>query len=54
MLHGIREGVIGVDRSGSINLMNWEAARLLGLDDSALGRPLAQVVDSTGLTNPTP
>jgi two-component system CitB family sensor kinase len=49
MLHGIREGVIGLDRSGSINLMNREAARLLGLDDSALGRPLAQVAGSVAL-----
>jgi two-component system CitB family sensor kinase len=49
MLHGIREGVIGLDRAGSINLLNQEASRLLGLDQSALGRPLSQVVQSPAL-----
>jgi two-component system, CitB family, sensor kinase len=44
MLHGVREGAITVDASGRITLLNDEAKRLLGLDESALGRPLAEIV----------
>lgn len=44
MLHAVREGAITVDANGRITLLNDEAQRLLGLDDSALGRPLAEVV----------
>ncbi len=40
MLHGIREGVVALDRSGRIRLLNDEAERLLGLGAEALGRPL--------------
>jgi two-component system CitB family sensor kinase len=32
MLHGIREGVVALDRTGRIRLMNDEAQRLLGLE----------------------
>lgn len=38
MLHGIREGVVALDRSGRIRLLNDEAHRLLGIDDEAVGR----------------
>ncbi|MET8452725.1 sensor histidine kinase [Streptomyces sp. NPDC005209] len=38
MLHGIREGVVALDRGGRIRLFNDEARRLLGLDDEAVGR----------------
>ncbi|MET9548472.1 sensor histidine kinase [Streptomyces sp. NPDC006627] len=40
MLHGIREGVVALDRAGRIRLLNDEAQRLLGLGAEALGRPL--------------
>ncbi|MFF8654178.1 sensor histidine kinase [Streptomyces huasconensis] len=40
MLHGIREGVVALDRSGRVRLLNDEAQRLLGLGAEALGRPL--------------
>ncbi len=40
MLHGIREGVVALDRAGRIRLLNDEAQRLLGLDGEAIGRPL--------------
>ncbi|WP_372345273.1 ATP-binding protein [Streptomyces sp. KL116D] len=40
MLHGIREGVVALDRGGRIRLLNDEAQRLLGLDAEAIGRPL--------------
>ncbi|MFI6877158.1 ATP-binding protein [Streptomyces sp. NPDC050400] len=40
MLHGIREGVVALDRGGRIRLLNDEAQRLLGLDAQAIGRPL--------------
>ncbi|PTN00440.1 ATP-binding protein [Streptomyces sp. VMFN-G11Ma] len=38
MLHGIREGVVALDRSGRIRLLNDEAHRLLSIDDEAIGR----------------
>jgi two-component system, CitB family, sensor kinase len=44
MLHGVREGAITVDACGRVTLLNDEAKRLLDLDESALGRPLAEVV----------
>ncbi|HXH96044.1 MAG TPA: sensor histidine kinase [Gaiellaceae bacterium] len=46
MLHGIREGAIATDASGHVTLLNDEAQRLLGLDPSALGRPLDEIVPS--------
>ena len=44
MLHAVREGAVTVDAGGRITLLNDEAKRLLDLDDSALGRPFADVV----------
>ena len=44
MLHAVREGAITVDANGHVTLLNDEAKRLLDLDESALGRPLADVV----------
>lgn len=38
MLHGIREGVVALDRSGRIRLLNDEAQRLLGIGEEAVGR----------------
>ncbi|MFF9719257.1 ATP-binding protein [Streptomyces sp. NPDC014603] len=38
MLHGIREGVVALDRAGRVRLLNDEARRLLGLGDEAVGR----------------
>ncbi|MFF0595647.1 sensor histidine kinase [Streptomyces antibioticus] len=38
MLHGIREGVVALDRAGHVRLLNDEARRLLDLGDEALGR----------------
>ncbi|WP_369211771.1 ATP-binding protein [Streptomyces flavofungini] len=40
MLHGIREGVVALDRAGRIRLLNDEAQRLLGLGAEAIGQPL--------------
>ncbi|MFB7933409.1 ATP-binding protein [Streptomyces sp. NPDC056039] len=37
MLHGIREGVVALDRTGRIRLLNDEAQRLLSIDDAAVG-----------------
>ncbi|MFE3942517.1 ATP-binding protein [Streptomyces sp. NPDC059118] len=44
MLHGIREGVVALDRTGRIRLLNDEAQRLLGLGPDAAGRPLDAVL----------
>ncbi|WP_405450947.1 sensor histidine kinase [Streptomyces achromogenes] len=38
MLHGIREGVVALDRGGRIRLLNDEARRLLAIGDEALGQ----------------
>ncbi len=53
MLMGIREGVIGLDADGRINLVNPEASRLLGVDERHLGRRLAEVLPSTALESLT-
>ncbi|RPK57329.1 Sensor histidine kinase DcuS [Streptomyces sp. ADI96-02] len=45
MLHGIREGVVALDGTGRIRLLNDEAQRLLGLGPDAAGRPLEEVLD---------
>ncbi len=45
VLHAVREGLVLVDGSGRVQLLNDEARRLLHLDDSALGRR----VDELGL-----
>ncbi|MGW4029383.1 ATP-binding protein [Streptomyces sp. NPDC004838] len=44
MLHGIREGVVALDASGRVRLMNDEAQRLLGLESDGKGLPLEQVL----------
>lgn len=46
MLHGIREGVVALDRTGRIRLMNDEAQRLLGIGPEATGRPLEEALGS--------
>ncbi|MBX9397624.1 sensor histidine kinase [Streptomyces sp. TRM72054] len=38
MLHGIREGVVALDRTGRVRLLNDEAQRLLGIGHEAVGR----------------
>ncbi|MCW2699343.1 MAG: Two component signal transduction histidine kinase regulating citrate/malate metabolism [Blastococcus sp.] len=40
MLHGIREGVVGLDLRGRVTLINDEAVRLLRIPGDALGRTL--------------
>ncbi|NKI42808.1 sensor histidine kinase [Streptomyces physcomitrii] len=44
MLHGIREGVVALDREGRLRLVNDEAQRLLGLGAGAIGEPLEAVL----------
>ena len=44
MLHGVREGVITLDRHGRVTLVNDEARRLVPLGDTALGHPLDDLV----------
>jgi sensor histidine kinase regulating citrate/malate metabolism len=43
MLHGIREGVVGLDLRGRVTLINDEAIRLLGIPGNTLGRSLADL-----------
>lgn len=49
MLLGIREGVIVLDPTGHLNLVNQEATRLLGLDERCLGKLPADVIPSPAL-----
>jgi two-component system, CitB family, sensor kinase len=44
MLHGIKEGLIGLDTAGRVTLANDEALRLLGLPADVTGRPLRHSV----------
>jgi two-component system, CitB family, sensor kinase len=44
MLHGIREGVVGLDARGRITVINSEARRLLHINETATGRHLDDVV----------
>jgi two-component system, CitB family, sensor kinase len=43
MLHGIREGVVGLDPKGRITLVNDEATRLLDLPADSVGRTLEEL-----------
>ncbi|WP_448627844.1 ATP-binding protein [Geodermatophilus sp. URMC 64] len=43
MLHGIREGVIGLDLRGRVTLVNDEALRLLRIPGDAVGRGLEEL-----------
>jgi sensor histidine kinase regulating citrate/malate metabolism len=43
MLHGIREGVVGLDLRGRVTLVNDEAVRLLRIPGDALGRTPAEL-----------
>jgi two-component system, CitB family, sensor kinase len=44
MLHGIREGVIGLDAKGRVGVINTEAQRLLHLPPSVTGQHLDQIL----------
>jgi sensor histidine kinase regulating citrate/malate metabolism len=49
MLHGIREGVVAVDRAGLITVVNDEARRLLRLPQGIEGWPVREVIPESGL-----
>jgi two-component system CitB family sensor kinase len=49
MLLGIREGVVGLDAGGQVNLVNPEASRLLGITRDNLGDLLTDAVPSIAL-----
>ncbi|MFD2094081.1 sensor histidine kinase [Blastococcus deserti] len=43
MLHGIREGIVGLDLRGRVTLVNDEAIRLLRIPGDAIGRTLTEL-----------
>ncbi|MEE1621883.1 ATP-binding protein [Zafaria sp. J156] len=45
VLFSVTEGVLGVDSTGRLSLVNAEAARLLGIRQEDAGRPAADVLD---------
>ena len=51
MLHGIREGVITLDRDGRVTLINDEARRLIPLDGDPVGRSIDEVVSHRRLSD---
>ncbi|MGP9018057.1 sensor histidine kinase [Streptomyces sp. BR1] len=51
MLHSIREGVVALDRTGRIRLLNDEAQRLLGVGPEASGRSLEEVLGAGRTTD---
>jgi two-component system CitB family sensor kinase len=44
LLHGIREGMVGLDDAGRVTVINNEARRLLHLGDTALSRPVEELI----------
>lgn len=46
MLHSLGEGMLAVDEHQRVALVNSEAARLLGLEDDVVGRPVEDVLDA--------
>ncbi|RAN79554.1 hypothetical protein B5P43_13735 [Bacillus sp. SRB_336] len=44
LLHGIREAVVGLDDDGKVTVINEEARRLLKVEETALGTPVAELV----------
>jgi sensor histidine kinase regulating citrate/malate metabolism len=50
VLHAVREGLLLVDTEARVQLLNDEAKRLLDLDDSAVGRPVADLGFPDSLT----
>lgn len=51
MLHGVREGVVGVDLTGRVSFANDEALRLLGWSADVVGRKVTDVSPSPELTS---
>lgn len=51
VLHGIREGVVALDRSGRVRLLNDEAQRLLGIGEEAVGRSLDEALGAGRTTD---
>ncbi len=51
MLHGIREGVLGLDTHNRVRLANDAAKSMLGLPPDHLGRPLTDILGRGRLTD---
>ena len=49
LLHGVREGLLAVDRNGSITVVNDEARRLLNVPDGVQGWHVTDVIPDSGL-----
>lgn len=49
MLHGVREGVVALDATGRLALVNDEAVRLLELRGDPTGRPVGEVLAGADL-----
>ncbi len=44
LLHGIREGMVGIDDGGRVTVINGEARRLLRLENTPLDRPIDKLI----------
>jgi len=50
ILQAVREGIVAVDGDGKLAVVNEEASALLGLPPDAVGRPMAEVLPPSRLT----
>lgn len=50
ILQAVREGIVAVDGEGRLTVINDEASAILGLPPDAVGRPMAEVLPSSRLT----
>ncbi|MCW2868365.1 MAG: signal transduction histidine kinase regulating citrate/malate metabolism [Marmoricola sp.] len=49
LVHGVKEGVLALDREGRVTVVNDSARELLGLPHDALGSPLEQLALDAGV-----
>ncbi|MEW8979252.1 MAG: sensor histidine kinase [Symbiobacterium sp.] len=49
ILDAIGEGVIAIDRQQRVTVLNAEAQRVIGVGESALGRPIAEIIPNSRL-----
>jgi PAS domain S-box-containing protein len=49
LLEAIREGILAVDKNGSITVINSEARRILGIRDNVQGRNVTEVIPNSRL-----
>lgn len=49
MMEALHEGIIAIDKNGSVTLVNESAKELLGLDDNSLGKNVSHILPTSRL-----